>query len=222
MANKLKKKTSKAPSVEKLNPDKEQDVTIKDVVKDERTSKIAGAVSLLIAAFLGIAFVSYFFTWKQDQDEVLTGLSVFVKDNVHVDNLLGVLGAYVSNLFMNDGFGIASFLFCTFFFVLGVNLLFGKKVFNLARNLRYLIAGLIILSVVFSFFFGRNFAWGGAAGDLMVDSLVKWIGSIGTAALLIVVFLAYIIWRFNPSFKLPERKPKQQPQMPLRENSKCI
>ncbi len=227
MANRLKKKNSKAPSAEKLNPDKEQEVTIKEVVKDERTSKIAGAVSLLICAFLTIAFLSYFFTWQQDQDEVATGLSVFVRDNVHVDNLLGVLGAYASDLFMNDGFGIASFLFCTFFFVLGVNLLFGKKIFNLARNLRYLIAGLIVLSVVFSFFFGRNFAWGGAAGDLMVDGLVRLIGNVGTAALLIVVFLAYVIWRFNPSFKLPERKVRQQlipteDAMPLHKDDKNI
>ena len=66
--------------------------------------------------------------------------------------------------------------------------------------------------VVFSFFFGGNFAWGGAAGDLMADWLVKVIGSVGTAALLIVTFLAYVIWRFNPSFKLPERKLK--PVMP--------
>ncbi len=208
MANKLKVKTTKAPSAEKLNPDKEQDITIQEVVKDERTSKIAGAVSLLFAAFLFIAFISYFFTWQQDQDQVSSGISVFIKKDIHVDNLLGLLGAYMSNLFMNDGFGIASFLFCTFFFVLGVNLLFGKKVFNLARNLRYLIAGLIILSVVFSFFFGRNFAWGGAAGDLMVDWLVKWLGNVGTACLLIVTFLAYIIWRFNPKFTLPVRKQK--------------
>jgi S-DNA-T family DNA segregation ATPase FtsK/SpoIIIE len=213
MANTLKKKTIKAPSAEKLNPDKETDVTIQEVVRDERTSKIAGAVSLLFAAFLFIAFVSYFFTWQQDQSEVSkSGIKIFFSSDVHIENLLGVLGAYISNLFMNDGFGIASFLFCTFFFVLGVNLLFGKKIFNLARNLRYLIAGLIVLSVVFSFFFGRNFAWGGAAGDLMVDWLVKWIGKIGTGALLIVTFLAYIIWRFNPTFRLPKRVQKITPQ----------
>lgn len=213
MANRLKKKTAKAPSAEKLNPDKETDVSIQQVVKDERTSKIAGAVSLLFAAFLFIAFVSYFFTWQQDQSEVATsGIGILFKTETQVENLLGLLGAYMSYLFINNGFGIASFLFCTFFFVLGVNLLFGKKVFNLARNLKYLIAGLIVLSVVFSFFFGGNFAWGGAAGDLMADWLVKVIGSVGTAALLIVTFLAYVIWRFNPSFKLPERKLK--PVMP--------
>ncbi len=215
MANRLKKKTAKAPSAEKLNPDKESDVSIQQVVKDERTSKIAGAASLLFAAFLLIAFFSYFFTWQKDQSEVAeSGIRIFFRSDAHVENLLGVLGAYISNLFMNDGFGVASFLFCTFFFVLGVNLLFGRKVFNLARNLRYLIAGLLVLSVVFSFFLGRSFAWGGAAGDLMVDWLVKWLGNIGTAALLIVIFLAYIIWRFNPRFKLPARKQK----LPVQEN----
>ncbi|HEX5150775.1 MAG TPA: DNA translocase FtsK [Parafilimonas sp.] len=219
MANRLKKKAIKAPGAEKLNPDKETDVTIREVVRDERTSKIAGAVSLLFAAFLFIAFISYFFTWQQDQSEVLkSGIKIFFSSDVHVENLLGVLGAFISNLFMNDGFGIASFLFCTFFFVLGVNLLFGKKIFNLARNLRYLIAGLIVLSVVFSFFFGRNFAWGGAAGDLMVDWLVKWIGKIGTGALLIVTFLAYIIWRFNPTFRLP-KKVQKLPVQPVAEKN---
>jgi S-DNA-T family DNA segregation ATPase FtsK/SpoIIIE len=219
MANRLKKKAIKAPSAEKLNPDKEADVTIREVVGDERTSKIAGAVSLLFAAFLFIAFMSYFFTWQQDQSEVLkSGIKIFFSSDVHVENLLGVLGAYISNLFMNDGFGIASFLFCTFFFVLGVNLLFGKKIFNLARNLRYLIAGLIVLSVVFSFFFGRNFAWGGAAGDLMVDWMVKWIGKIGTGALLIVTFLAYIIWRFNPTFRLPKKVQKVRAQPAAEKN----
>ncbi|HEY2727621.1 MAG TPA: DNA translocase FtsK 4TM domain-containing protein, partial [Parafilimonas sp.] len=211
MANRLKKKIIKAPSAEKLNPDKEADVTIKEVVKDERTSKITGAVSLLLAAFLFIAFISYFFTWKTDQDEVFQlGAKIFLpSNNAHADNLLGVLGAYISYVFINEGFGVASFLFCTFFFVIGANLLFGKKIFNVARNLRYLIAGLIVLSVAFAFFFrGSQFSWGGAAGELMENWLVNFIGNIGTGALLILTVLAYVIWRFNPTFKLPERKQK--------------
>ncbi|MBV9963302.1 MAG: DNA translocase FtsK 4TM domain-containing protein, partial [Parafilimonas sp.] len=208
MANRLKKNIIKAPSAEKLNPDKEANVTVQEVVKDERTAKIAGAVSLLFAVFLFIAFISYFFTWQQDQTEVFkSGIKIFFNKDVHVQNLLGVLGAYMSYIFMYNGFGVASFLFCTFFFVLGVNLLFGKKVFNIARNLRYLIAGLIVLSVTFSFFFrSSQFSWGGAAGELMEGWLVNFIGNIGTGALLILTFTAYIIWRFNPQFKLPERK----------------
>src|SRR5258706_8681827 len=150
MANRLKKKTAKSPTPDKLNPDKETEVSVQEVVKDERTAKIAGAVSLLFAAFLFIAFTSYFFTWQDDQDKVFQfGIKIFATSDVHVENLLGVLGAYVSHIFIYKGFGVASFLFCTFFFAMGINLLFGQKVFNIARNLRYLIAGLIVLSVAF-------------------------------------------------------------------------
>jgi len=212
MANRLKKKTVKPPSAEKLNPDKETDVTVQEVIKDERTKKITGAVSLLLAAFLFIAFISYFFTWQNDQDIVFKfGASVFFpSNNVHVDNLLGVLGAYISYIFINEGFGVASFLFCTFFFVIGVNLLFGRKVFNVARNLRYLIAGLIVLSVAFAFFFSKSqFSWGGGAGVLMKDWLVNFIGSVGTGALLLLTVVVYIIWRFDPEFKVPKFKTKK-------------
>ena len=60
MANRLKKKTAKPPGADKLNPDREEDVTVQEVVKDERTAKIAGAASILFALFLFIAFTSYF------------------------------------------------------------------------------------------------------------------------------------------------------------------
>ena len=147
MANKIKKKSPPPPDPGKLKAEKEEQVTVKEVVKDERTSKIAGAVCLLASAFLFIAFTSYLFTWKQDQDKVSGSLTdVFMGDStVKASNLLGLFGAYISHLFINYGFGLASYLFCTFFFVLGANLLFAKKMFSLARNLRYLIVGLLVL-----------------------------------------------------------------------------
>ena len=207
MANKLKKKTP-PPNPDKLKPEKEAQVTVKEVVKDERTTKIAGAVCLLFAVFLFIAFTSYLFTWQQDQDKVSPlGVKIFATDDVKVANLLGVLGAYVSHTFIYNGFGIASYLFCTFFFVLGVNLLFTKKIFSIARNLRYLIIGLIVLSVAFAFIFSNSaFSFGGAVGELMNAWFIKWIGNVGTAAILVLAVLVYVIWRFNPVFKLPQRK----------------
>jgi len=131
MANKLKKKTPPPPSAEELNPDKEVDVTVTEVVKDERTTKIAGAASLLLALFLFIAFTSYLFTWQEDQDKVHQfGIKIFAVNDVKVNNLLGVLGAFIAHIFIYKGFGIASFLLCSFFFVLGVNLMVGKKYFH--------------------------------------------------------------------------------------------
>lgn len=206
MANRLKKKTPPAPSPEELNPDKEPEVTVTEVVKDERTTKILGASSLLLTIFLFVAFTSYLFTWQEDQDKVHQfGIRIFATDDVKVNNLLGVLGAYVAHMLINKGFGLASYLFCSFFFVLGANLLFGKKIFSLVRNLRYMIVGLVVLSMAFAFVSRASaFSWGGGVGELLSAWFVKWIGNIGTGALLLLSVFSYVIWRFNPTFKVPD------------------
>ena len=211
MANSLKKKTPPPPDPEVLNEDKETEITVTEVVKDERTGKIAGAISLLTGIFLFIAFTSYLFTWQEDQDIVHQfGVRIFSTTDVRVSNLLGVLGAFIAHLLIYKGFGIASYLFCSFFFVLGVNLLFDKKLFSLSRNIKYVVVGLLVLSMALAFATaGSEFSWGGAVGELSSDWFVKWMGKLGTGALLLMAVFTYIIWRFNPTFKLPDFSKKQ-------------
>jgi hypothetical protein len=51
-------------------------------------------------------------------------------------------------------------------------LLFDKKLFSVARNIRYLLVGWLVLPVFFSFFLGSyEFAWGGALGDYLEKEL---------------------------------------------------
>lgn len=206
MANTLRKKTPPPPDPELLNPDKEAEVNVAEVVRDERTTKIAGSVSLLFGIFLFIAFTSYLFTWQDDQDKVHQfGVRIFATADVKVTNLLGVLGAYAAHQFMFNGFGIAAYLFCTFFFVLGVNLLFGKKIFNLSRNIKYVLVGLLLISMAMAFVTPNTaFSWGGAVGELLNNWFIKWIGKVGTGALLLLASFSYFIWRFNPQFHWPE------------------
>ncbi|HJV18320.1 MAG TPA: DNA translocase FtsK 4TM domain-containing protein [Sediminibacterium sp.] len=208
MANSLRKKTPPPPDPETLTADKEADVTVTEVVKDERTEKIAGAVSILFTLFLFVAFTSYLFTWQEDQDKVQQfGIRIFATDDVRVTNLLGVLGAYTAHTLWNNGFGLASYLFCSFFFVLGVNLLFGKKIFKLLRNLKYVLVGLAVFSMSFAFVSGgADLSWGGAVGEYLSDWSTKWIGKIGTGAVIGLAFFSYIIWRFNPTFTIPNWK----------------
>ena len=205
MANRLKSKKSQPSAADKLKPEKESQVTVKQIVKDERTHKITGAVLLLLAVFLFIAFTSYLFTWKEDQDKVFHGASILLPSSaVKVTNLLGNLGALISHQFFFNGFGVASYLFCSIFFIIGVNLLFARKVFSIGRNLRYVITGLLFFSVALAFVTqGKGFPWGGAVGDMISDRLTLLLGWVGTAALLLVAGLAYFIWRFNPVFKMP-------------------
>ncbi|MEY3119634.1 MAG: hypothetical protein RIT30_1567, partial [Bacteroidota bacterium] len=105
---------------------------------------------------------------------------------------------------MFNGFGVAAYLFCTFFFVLGVNLFFTKPIFSLWRNVRYVIIGLLVLSTCFAFVSAQAaFSWGGALGEYSSSWLIKWVGNFGTGAILFVAGFSYFIWRFNPIFHLP-------------------
>jgi len=199
-----------APPADKFKTDREEKIDLKKLARDERTWKIAGTVSLLTSIFLFIAFTSYLFTWKEDQSQVMNRGIGFLFDDESGDgvaNLLGRLGTFASHHLIHGGFGLASFLFCTFFFVVGINLLFNRKVFSIWRNLKYVTVGLLIVSVSLSFLFiSADFPYGGAVGDMINNWLRNFIGTIGTAALLLVVGVSYLIWQFNPSFNLPYRE----------------
>ncbi len=204
MANKLKTPKSKAEDPDQLKQDKEETVEVKQLLKDERTHKIAGSILLLLAFLFFVAFTSYLFTWSDDQDKF--SYKMLLANDIKVQNLLGTFGAFISEIFVRHGFGVASFLICSSFFVFGINLFFGKKVFSGFRNIKYLIVGLPVISLAAAVIFrGQPFPWGGAAGDMMRDWMYKTIGQIGTIAVLAVSVLSYIIWRFNPSFNLPTK-----------------
>ncbi len=208
MANTQKTKKGKKSDPSKLKADPEEKIEMKQLIKDERSHKIAGTILILIAFLLFVAFTSYLFTWEEDQSKVLKGAEILLPGNAEpMANLLGTAGAYFSDLFFRSGFGIASYLLCTFFLVVGVNLFSPGKVFSISRNVRYVIVGLVLISVSSSFLMqGSSFPWGGAAGDMVNGWLQQVIGKVGTTALLLTALFAYIIWRFNPSFKFSKRK----------------
>jgi DNA segregation ATPase FtsK/SpoIIIE, S-DNA-T family len=205
MAKKIKSVKPTTADGAPLKQEKEETVEVKQLLQDERTHKITGSILLLIAVLLFTAFTSYLFTWAEDQDKF--SYRMLLANDIKVQNLLGTLGAFLSEIFIRKGFGIASYLFCTIFFVAGVNMFFGKKVFSLRKNLKYLIIGLPVLSVTAAVLFNNKaFPWGGAAGNLMKDWLYKTIGQVGTIGVLAVAVLSYVIWRFNPVFKLPVKQ----------------
>lgn len=189
---------------------KNEEVIADEVAKDNRVKIIFGVISIIIGIFLFISLASYLSTWKGDQDVVQHyGVKVFSVNDVEIENVFGVLGAYTSNALVNNGFGIASFLISFFFFALGINLILSKRIFKLWLLFKYIIAGLLILSVSLAYFTqSSEFPWGGAVGDLIKDWLVKWIGDLGTMILLVVVLLIYVIWQFNPSLKFVSKRKK--------------
>ncbi|NLR62190.1 DNA translocase FtsK [Chitinophaga polysaccharea] len=211
-----KKPKGAAPSPDVLKKDKEPEVKVKELVKDERTHKVMGVFFLLLSVYCFIAFTSYLFTWEDDQDKIFhySTRELFFGD-VKVDNLLGRLGAYVSHNFFFYGVGIAAYLFCYFFFIIGINFIVGRRVFRVWRNVKYILFGLLFISMAMAFVAGgNNFPWGGALGDALNKWTTGFVGKTGTALLLMVVGFSWLIWKFNFSFKWPEKKIKPPKPMP--------
>lgn len=205
-----KKKKEQAPNPDILKPDKEAEVKVKELVKDERTHKVLGAFFLLLSLYCFIAFTSYLFTWEEDQDKVFRYSSkVLFMHEIEVDNLLGRLGAFVSHWFFYKGFGVASYLFCYFFFIIGINFIVGRRVFRVWRNVKYILFGLLFISMSLSFVASDAvFPWGGALGDALNKWASGFLGKTGAGLLLILAGLSWVIWKFNVDFKWPERKPR--------------
>ncbi|HAL94551.1 MAG TPA: cell division protein FtsK [Chitinophagaceae bacterium] len=212
MANRLKsgaskKEKEKDPELRDFKKETEAQVDVVGLLKDERTWKIVGISFIILSLFLFISFASYLFTWRDDQALAQQGFSALLDNENPALNWLGRLGAIVSHFFFYKAFGVASFLVCTFFFVVGVNLLFRQRVFSIWRNLKYVTIGVTVLSVSLSYLFrSSEFSFGGGVGNLIKTEMEGIFGVVGTGAVLFLVAAAYLIWQFNPSFKLPVKK----------------
>ncbi|WP_114790665.1 DNA translocase FtsK [Niabella yanshanensis] len=211
MTNKSKSKSKKptAKAKDTVTPfvaEKAERIRLKQLAKDERTWKIVGLTFLLISIFLIIAFVSYFFTWRQDQASVSRGIEILADVDTTANNLLGKTGAIVANLFIFKLFGVASLLVCTFFFVVGVNLLWRRRVFSIWRNLKYVTLGMLAVSTILAFILRKEeFSWGGGVGNVISDWLLASLGFVGASAILLLIVVAYLIWQFNPVFAFPKK-----------------
>ena len=172
-------------------------------LSDERIRKITGISIILISIYLTIAFTSYFFTWKTDQDQVLNfSTNILFNGDIVVNNWLGRLGALVSNAFFYWGFGLSSIFFVIIFFKLGFTILFKgsmKKFFNF---LIYAIYGIAFVSIVLEFIFKDSaFSWGGVFGEATNIWLSNFIGNIGLLLLLVFAVIAFVIWLLNPKLE---------------------
>src|SRR5438105_2299461 len=62
---------------------------LREFYRNERTQKIIGLLSILFAVYLSVAFISFIFTWQEDQDKVLGPASVLFSNDTKVVNWLG-------------------------------------------------------------------------------------------------------------------------------------
>ncbi len=170
-------------------------------LKDERFRLSLGSFILLFSLFLTLSFVSYFFTWKTDQS--FEWERVISDPGVRVENWAGKTGAWLSSLFINNWFGIASFSIPFILIITGFKLIRVRLV-PYGKALRITVTATILLSLSLGYLFGDAGGYlgsgpGGAHGYYMAEWLNALIGKTGTAFLLLLSVFLVILFSIRSS-----------------------
>lgn len=207
----MKKRTTKAKSTSKK---KKSGSTswLKAIIRffrDERFKVSLGVFLIAFAIILCLSFTSYFFTWQSDQSLIDVPFGKLLgKNSYQVENWVGKLGAVLSNKFIHDWFGVASFSFIAIFTVFGFNLLNVK----FANAWRLLFIGLIFTvwgSVALASIFSDSFFMvGGAHGYFIFKWLSSLIGMAGTYAIILLSLFVIVLYSFKNSLSWIKSKIK--------------
>jgi S-DNA-T family DNA segregation ATPase FtsK/SpoIIIE len=194
--NTYKKETTKEKSSKEEKKSNE--------VQEAKFKRGLGLTLGLVSIYLFIAFLSYLYTWKLDQDKV-DGASffsfVFTFQDFEIYNWLGKLGAIVSHRFLNNGFGLISFLIPFYLFLLATKLLFGISLLPLKKTLKVSLVTLVFVSVFLGYVFRENYFFMGGNFGYSVDSwLITSFGSVGAFFFILFSFFVITTVLFNSSF----------------------
>ncbi len=207
-----KKKKSEKDSED--TEEKKQNFISKTIafVTDVRTKAVLGIFIFCFSLFSLFAIISYFFTWQTDQSKLtINWFSLLGNENITVDNWAGKTGAYISNLFIHDWFGIPSISILLFLILISFYLL-NYKFLPFGKTTKYLIFLTLWFSVALGYLFeGHWFVLGGANGFFISKWLNSAVGKIGTFFILGVTAFTFIIFAFRDAlqwFKKVLRKSK--------------
>ena len=176
-------------------------------LKNEKFKFILGVLVLLISAYLLIAFISFLFYGAADQSKLdLKWSELVFKSDIKVENKAGKTGAWLSELIINRGFGIASFLFIYLLVITGFKIL-GRNLVKFRKSFLFSLVTLIWFSVAFGLIFtktdgGSSIYIGGQYGFVMSGWLSSLIGVAGLVFLLFISALAIVIIHFEKSYSI--------------------
>ena len=192
----------------------------------EATWFIVGLVIFMISVYAAISLFSFFFTSAADQSKV-EGLSLFLWGRIAgIENWTGSRGAILSNVLMNEWFGVSTFFLLLFIAFIGLRLMKAKYV-NLLKYFILFSVLTIWSSLALSFFFGSFFKKtaiyiGGKHGFFLSDLLTNNFGWPGAFLIIVVIFVilmtilnAHTIPFLRKLFKIKPRVKKQPDEEPV-------
>ncbi len=170
-------------------------------IQDDRFKLTVGLFFLFLSIFVILSFVSYFFTWKNDQS--FQWSNVVSGAHITVENWAGKTGARLANLFINKWFGLGAFVLPFILAVIGIRML-GYRMLPLRKTIRVSIIAGILLSLLLGYLLGDFNGYlgnglGGNHGYIISEWLNAFLGKIGTGFLLFILIFAFIIFSFKQS-----------------------
>ena len=157
---------------------------------------VFGSFLVILGLLLFIAFISFLFTGEADQSTI----SNFSSRAVKSENWLNKSGAWVSDFFIQRGFGVSSFIFSGLIFLSGVYVLINMNKVKLRKHWFWGIIIIIWISILLGFFANKNDILGGTIGFEINSFLQDYIGKIGVSLLLVFGLITYLAIRFKVTF----------------------
>ncbi|MDB5227701.1 MAG: cell division protein FtsK [Bacteroidota bacterium] len=191
------KRTKKA-----IEPENIEEGTPAPFIDTETVKTAGGLFFLFVAVVLFIAFCSYLFTWKDDQDKILNfSWKIIFSKEALVENKMGRIGAYLSHLFFFDFFGIAAFIVPYIFFTIGINLAFKEKIFRVTKILFTSIFWIVFISTLGAFIFSdASFPFGGGLGRNNYEWLSSLMGRLGLGILLGLIAFTFLGFNIKDTY----------------------
>ena len=115
-------------------------------IKTSRGQKfVFGIFLILISVVLLLSFVSYFISGANDQSQV----TELADRTAAVENWLGKAGAWLAQMIVYQGFGVASFLFVKIIFMFGAYLVVDIPLAKLRKSLFWDLFLVLNISILF-------------------------------------------------------------------------
>jgi S-DNA-T family DNA segregation ATPase FtsK/SpoIIIE len=186
-----------AKTVKKEPKEKEKDPNLElKILKTKKQYRVlAGFLLVLLSIAFLVSFISFFVTGQADQSAV----DSITNRNEPVQNWLGKFGAYLADLFVYRGFGVASFLFVKLFFISGAFLILDLPIRKLKNTWFWDLFAIIIISIMFAFAAYTLPELGGTVGYEMNLFLQDYIGKTGTLLLLAFSIIIYLLFKIKIS-----------------------
>ena len=186
-----------AKTVKKEPKEKEKDPNLElKILKTKKQYRVlAGFLLVLLSIAFLVSFISFFVTGQADQSAV----DSITNRNETVQNWLGKFGAYLADLFVYRGFGVASFLFVKLFFISGAFLILDLPIRKLKNTWFWDLFAIIIISIMFAFAAYTLPELGGTVGYEMNLFLQDYIGKTGTLLLLAFSIIIYLLFKIKIS-----------------------